>query len=42
MVLIDTGKEVVISGVGLRPVGLKFLVAKVANASIHIRPYPNE
>lgn len=37
MVLIDTDKEVVISGVGLRPVGLKFLVEKVPVASIQIR-----
>jgi len=36
MVMIDTGKEVVISGVGARSVGLKFLVEKVANASIQI------
>ncbi|MNJ23210.1 hypothetical protein D3C77_175890 [compost metagenome] len=42
MELIDTGKPVVISGVGVKSVGLKFLEEKVARASIRISPVPCE
>ncbi|MNP54384.1 hypothetical protein D3C76_1489310 [compost metagenome] len=42
MKLIDTGKPVAMLGVGVRSMGLKFLVEKVARASIRISPVPYE